>query len=121
MGFLGGTIVNLPASSGDIRALGLNPGLGWFPGEGNGNALPFLPRESYGQRTLASVVHGIAKSLAWLSTHQEETEGMEKRGPYCMLAGIHIGASPMEALLKTENRTTIWYSNPTPRLIFGEN
>ena len=39
MAFLGGTVVkNLPASAGDM---GLIPGLGRCPGEGNGNPLQY--------------------------------------------------------------------------------
>ena len=40
LGFPGGVKVkNLPAKAGDIREVGLIPGLGRFPGEGNGNPL----------------------------------------------------------------------------------
>ena len=59
--------------------LGLIPGLGSSPGEGNGNPLPiFFPGEFHGQRSLAgysswgrkesdmtdwqATVHGVAKS-----------------------------------------------------------
>ena len=39
-GFAGDTVVkNLAASTGDARDAGLTPGLGRFPGEGNGNPL----------------------------------------------------------------------------------
>ena len=34
-------VKNLPASAGDIRDLGLIPGLGRSPGEGNGNPLQY--------------------------------------------------------------------------------
>ena len=44
---------NLPANAGDIGDSGLIPGLGRFPGEGNGNPLSvFLPEKSPGQRSL---------------------------------------------------------------------
>ena len=40
---------------------GLIPGLGRFPGEGNGNPTSvFLPRESHGQRSLAG--YSVTKS-----------------------------------------------------------
>jgi len=45
-------VKNLPANTEDIRDMGLIPGLGRSPGEGNGNPLPFLPKESHGQRSL---------------------------------------------------------------------
>ena len=42
MGFPGGTVVkNLSANAGDSRNLGLIPGLGISPGEGNGNPLQY--------------------------------------------------------------------------------
>ena len=41
-GFPGGSVVkNLPVNAGDTRDLGSIPGLGWFPGEGNGNLLQY--------------------------------------------------------------------------------
>ena len=49
MGFLGGLVVkNLPANTGNM---GLIPGLGRSPGEGNTSV--FLPGKFYGQRSLA--------------------------------------------------------------------
>ena len=54
-GFPGALVVkNPPANAGDIRNLGLIPGLGRSPGGGQGHLLPvFLPGESHGQRSLA--------------------------------------------------------------------
>ena len=50
-GFSGGSDGNESAcNAGD---LGLIPGLGRSPGEGNGNPPKFLPGESHGQRSLA--------------------------------------------------------------------
>ena len=51
-GFLGGLAVKNPLpSAGDV---GLIPGSGRSPGEGNGNpTLVFLPEKSYGQRSMA--------------------------------------------------------------------
>ena len=43
-------VKNLPAKAGDAGDLGLIPGFGKSPGEGNGN--PFLPGKSLGQRSL---------------------------------------------------------------------
>ena len=65
-GFPGGSVVkNPPASTGD---LGLIPGSGQFPGEGNGNPLQYSWNtwECFGNPTdsnLASVVAGVAKEL----------------------------------------------------------
>ena len=44
---------NPPANAGDIRNMGLIPGLGRSPGDGHGNPLLFLPGESHGERSLA--------------------------------------------------------------------
>ena len=45
---------NSPANAGDIRDTGSIPGLGRFPGGGNGKPTPvFLPREAHEQRSLA--------------------------------------------------------------------
>ena len=45
---------NPPANAGDIRNVGLIPGSGRSPGEGNGKPTPvFLPGESHEQRSLA--------------------------------------------------------------------
>jgi len=45
-------VKNLFANAGDIRDMGLIPGLGRSLGKGHGNPV-FLPRESHGQRSLA--------------------------------------------------------------------
>ena len=42
MGFPGGSVVkNTPANAGDARGMGLIPGLGRHPEEGNGNPLQY--------------------------------------------------------------------------------
>ena len=55
MGFPGGTAVkNMPANAEDTRDVGLIPGLGRSPGEGNGNPLQyFLPGKFHAQKILA--------------------------------------------------------------------
>ena len=45
-------VKNPPANAGDLRDMGLIPGLGRSPGEGNGNPV-FLPGKCCGQRSLA--------------------------------------------------------------------
>ena len=70
-----GPIADLPGGSDgkasvyNVRDLGSNPGLGRFPGEGNGNPLQyFLPWKCHGQRSLVqATIHGVAKSWARLS------------------------------------------------------
>ena len=41
MGFPGGSVVNTPASAGDTGDVDLIPGLGRYPGGGNGNPLQY--------------------------------------------------------------------------------
>ena len=45
-------VKNLPANAGDVRDSSSIPGLGGFPGGGNGNLLLFLPGKFHGQRSL---------------------------------------------------------------------
>ena len=63
MGFLGGSSVvkNLPANAGDM---GLIPGLGRSPGEGNGNPLQYSCLEnSIDRGAWWATVHGVTKQL----------------------------------------------------------
>ena len=68
LGFLGGSLVkNLPTNAGDRRH--------WFslwiwkiPWKRKWQPISvFSPGKSHGQRSLVAAVHGIAKSLTWLS------------------------------------------------------
>ena len=55
-------VKNLPASAGDIRDVGLIPGLGRSPGGGHGNPLQYsFLKNPHGQRNLAGN-HGVAES-----------------------------------------------------------
>ena len=59
-------IKNPPANAG---AMGLIPGLGKSPGEGNGNPLQYSCLENSMDRgAWRATVHGVAKSLTRLST-----------------------------------------------------
>ena len=66
-------VKNLAANAGDIRASGLIPRLGRFPGGGRGNPLPYSCLENPMDREAwRAMVHGVAKSqirLKQLSTH----------------------------------------------------
>ena len=64
-GFPGDSAVkNLPANAGDV---GLIPGLGRSPGEGNGNAFQYsCLGNPMGRGTWQATVHGVAKSRTWL-------------------------------------------------------
>ena len=68
-------IKNLPDNAGDAGSI---PGLGRFPGGGNGNLLQvFLPGKFHGQRSLVATVHGVTKNWKGarpaLSGHTQHT------------------------------------------------
>ena len=69
--FLGGSVVkNLPANAGDARDTDSIPGLGRSPGIGNGNPLWYSCLENPRDRgAWWAIVHGLAQSWMWLSTH----------------------------------------------------
>ena len=54
---------NLPANAGDVRVVGLIPGWGRSPGEGNGYPLQYSCLENPKDRgALWATVHGVAGS-----------------------------------------------------------
>ena len=56
-------VKNLPDNAGDEREVGLIPGLGRSPGEGNSNALRYSYLENSMDREVWwATVHGVAKS-----------------------------------------------------------
>ena len=68
MGFPGGSVVKNPAANaGDTRDMGLIPGLGRSPGEGNGNPLQYSCLENPMDRgAWWAVVLGVANSQTQL-------------------------------------------------------
>ena len=61
-------VKNPSANAGDIRDVGLIPGLGRFPGGGQGNPLQYSYLENSMDRgTWQTIVHGVAKSRTRLS------------------------------------------------------
>ena len=74
MGFPGGSVVkNPPANAGDM---GLIPGLGRSPEEGNGNPLQYSCLENpMDRRAWQAIVHGVTKSRTRLN-HQTQTAHM---------------------------------------------
>ena len=64
LGFPGGASgKNLPASAGDIRDVGLIPGLGRSPGGGNDNPFQYSCLENSTDRgAWRALVHGVANS-----------------------------------------------------------
>ena len=69
-GFLGGSVVkNLPANA-DVDLI---PGLGKYPGEGDGNPLQFSFLWNLMDRAAWQViVHGVAKELDMTATKQQQ-------------------------------------------------
>ena len=60
-------VKNLPANSGDLRNVGLIPGLERSPGEGNGNPAQYSCLENPMDRgAWQATVHGVAKSQTQL-------------------------------------------------------
>ena len=66
-------VKNPPANAGDIKDSGWMPGLGGFPGGGNGNPLQYSCLENHRDRgAWWATVHRVVKSwtqLKQLSTH----------------------------------------------------
>ena len=64
MGFPGSSVIkNLPANAGDIRDVGLIPGLGRSPGGRNGNPLQYSCLENPMDRgTWWATIYEVAKS-----------------------------------------------------------
>ena len=55
-------VKNLPADAGDVRDLGLIPGLGRSPGEGNGNPFQYSCLENFMDRGAEqATVHGLQR------------------------------------------------------------
>ena len=69
-GFPGGAVIkNPPANAGDTSHEGSIPGLGRYPGGGNGNPFQYSCLEnSMDRRTWQATVHGVAKSQTQLSS-----------------------------------------------------
>ena len=69
LGFPGGSVVkDTPANAGEIRDIGLTPGLGRSPGGGHGNPLQYSFLENPMDRgAWQATVHRVAKSLTRLS------------------------------------------------------
>ena len=55
-------VKNLPANARDAGDVGLIPGLGRYPKEGNGNALQYFCLENIDSGAWQATVHGVAKS-----------------------------------------------------------
>jgi len=81
-GFLDGSVIkNLPAKAEDSRDAGSIPGLGRYPGKGNGNPLQHSCLGNPMDRgAWQSTVHGVAKSWTWLSNEHTHTSQVRSSG-----------------------------------------
>ena len=83
-------VKNLPASAGDLRDMGLIPGSGRSPGEGNGNPLQYSCLGNPMDRgAWWATVHGVARSrtrLKQLSTCARSTAGLQCCVHFCCTA-----------------------------------
>ena len=60
-------VKNLPANAGDVRDMGLIPGLGRSPGEGHGNTFQYSCLENpMNRRAWRATVHRVTKSRTQL-------------------------------------------------------
>ena len=65
-------VKNPPASAGDVRDMGSNPGLGRSPGGGNGNPLQYSCLEnSLDRGAWQATVHGVTESDMTEHTRQQ--------------------------------------------------
>ena len=56
-------VKNLPANAGDVKGVGLTPGLGRSPGRGHGNPLQYSCLENPRDRgAWQAIVHRVTKS-----------------------------------------------------------
>ena len=63
-------VKNSPVNAGDTRDAGSIPGLGRFPGVGNGNLIQYLFLENSMDRgSWGTTVHAVMKSQTQLNTH----------------------------------------------------
>ena len=75
VGFPGGSVVkNPPANAGDTEHAGSIPGLGRYPGEGNGNPFRYSCLENFMDRgAWQAIVQGSQKSQTQLSNKTRTT------------------------------------------------
>ena len=77
-------VKNPPANAWDARDMGLIPGSGRFPGEGNGNPLQYSCLENSMHRgAWRPTVHEVTKSQIWLSYHTNTRGNSICRGSLC--------------------------------------
>ena len=103
------------ASVYNVRDLGSIPGLGRFPGEGNGNPLQyFLPWKSHGPRSLVqATIHGVTKSWARLSDFTSLQVAPRIPGFYHILSRMSVERCLFLSLSK-KNKTlepSFWLSS----------
>ena len=75
-------VKNLPANVGDVRDLGLIPGLGRSPGGGNSNPLQYSCLENPMDRGACwARVHGVTKELDMTEHSTHTHQGLARKNP----------------------------------------
>ena len=105
MGFLGGAEVkNPPGNAGDARDLGLIPGLGRFPGGGNGNPLQYSclgnprDRQPAWLQGMGSHRVGHDRVTTQADTHTRERHGCERQQYTASTAGLCLDRAAWEGI-----------------------
>jgi len=80
-------VKNQLANVRDTKDVGLIPGLGRFPGEGNGNLLQYYCLENFMNRVACwATAHGVTKSWTWPWHSGSKSIGHK----YISLSGLSI-------------------------------
>ena len=70
-------VKNLPPDTGDTRDTGVIPGLGRFPGGGNGNLLQYsCPEDPMKRGARWAIIHGVAKSSGMIDQLSAHTHNL---------------------------------------------
>ena len=88
-------VKNLPANAGDAEDSGSIPGLGRFPGGGNGNPLQYSCLENPVDRgAWRTAVHGAKRfGHDWASMHKQ---GLTKGYPLAKVKGVRIAKNEIK-------------------------
>ena len=104
-------VKNPPANAGDVRDLSLIPGSGRCPGGGNGNSLQYSCLwNSTNRGTWWATVHGVAKSLTWLSMHAEQIKQSRRcTQGWCVCVCVCVCVCPRRGELGSP--CSLWHRN----------
>ena len=84
-------VKNPPSNAGDIRDVGSIPGLGRFPGGGNGNPFQYsFLKNPMDRGAWWATVHWVAKSQTWLKRLSTHADGILKSSDMTLLTKVHM-------------------------------